>query len=128
MKKLLLSLLLILSLTSCATTPSITSDITTGKTLIATKDTIINLHESFRVPCKTGTIPADTCKEVDKLTNESKLIYDSAADAALVYLRSGTTSDLASYQAQQAQFVKLLGDITALSIKYGTKSNTEVAK
>ena len=43
----------------------------------STKDTIINLHESFRVPCKTGTIPADTCKEVDKLTNESKLIYDS---------------------------------------------------
>ena len=121
MKQILLSLLLILSLTSCATTPSTTSDITTGKTLIATKDTIINLHESFRVPCKTGTVPADVCKEVDTLTTEAGPIYDAAADAALLYLKSNNATDLASYQAKNEQFIKLLGDITALTIKYSTK-------
>lgn len=121
MKKLLLVCLLSISLLGCLKAGTETTDITNGKTLIATKETIINLHESFRVPCKTGTVPADVCKEVDTLTTEAGPIYDAAADAALLYLKSNNATDLASYQAKNEQFIKLLGDITALTIKYSTK-------
>lgn len=117
MKKLIIITFLISILCGCATT---NPDITNAKTLIATKETIINIHESFRGPCKIGTVPADVCKRVDYLTNESMPIYDSTVDASLLYLKSKNANDLASYQAKNEQFLKLLGDITALSLKYST--------
>ena len=117
MKRILVGFML-LGLLGCTTTKPVDPNVALGKSLLATKDTIINVHESFRVPCKTGVVPADVCKHVDTLTTESKPIYDAAVDAAVLGLQTGNTSDA---KAKQETLEKLAGDMIALSIKYSVK-------
>jgi hypothetical protein len=120
MKK-LLTIGLLLFVAGCATTQD--PNIAAGNSLLATQQTIINIHESFRTPCKTGVVPKDVCQQVDKLTFDSMPIYDAAVDASIVEMQSGVAS--VDAKAKKEALEKLAGDMVALSVKYGVKGETK---
>lgn len=111
MKKLIL-LMLLLVFTGCAGT----NIQTTGKALLVTEQTILGIHEAFRVPCSSGIVPAADCRQVDIIVNESKGVYDAAVDAAILGIQAGTTGGDA--QAKQEAFTRLTTSLIAMAIKY----------
>ena len=88
-----------------------------GKSLIATHDTIVNIHEGFRAPCKSGQVPAATCAKVDQLTQEAGPIFDAAVSADLLALQNGTPLD----PVYQNQLNQLFAELTQLALKYSIK-------
>jgi hypothetical protein len=90
---------------------------TAGKALLATQATIVNTHEAFRVPCKSGSIPPAICHQVDAITNQTKPAYDAAATAAQLALQSG--GDPADAIAKKATLNSLLAQIMSLATQYG---------
>ena len=120
MKKLIIGMLL-LSLTACATTGTKTDpNITIGNSLLATKQTILNIHEAFRTPCKSGLVAATDCKNVDAMTLQAEPMYDALVDALVLNIQTGTVS--ADSQAKQKALETLAGDMVALTIKYSIKT------
>lgn len=105
------------TITGCAGT---TAQVT-AKTLLATQQEIVAVHEAFRTPCKNGTVPASTCTRVDAITNEAKPAYDAAVDAAILSLQTGNAADATEKQAALNQ---LAVDLLTLATKY----SVEVAK
>lgn len=110
MKNLLL-LILLFSLSACATVPS-NSDptIVTGKSLLTVKESIVNARIAISDPCIKKVIPASECKAADDYYNQSKLVYDTAVDTLI----TGVGDPVAA----QASLTSLLGNMTAILIKY----------
>lgn len=122
MKKLLIALTLLFSvaIAGCATMGGVPADpaITTGNTLLATQQTIVNTHEAFRLPCSQGVVAPVDCKKVDQLTADAGPAYDAAVDALILGIQSGNTAD---YLVKKQAFDKMLGDVVALALKYSIK-------
>jgi hypothetical protein len=112
MKKLLILVTLLLS--ACSQ-PQVTQQ-KSAKTLLVVKETIINTHELFRVPCKTGAVKKETCQEVDNLTTKAKVAYDVAADAAVLALQTGDTTNA---QEKMNALLNLQMDLVKLSQQAG---------
>jgi hypothetical protein len=115
----LLALSILLACNSgCGTTGTATTPdpaVTSGNVLIGVQQTIVNIHEAFRAPCLSGVIPAADCQKVDQLTAQAEPAYDAAAAANIVALQTGSTAD---YTAKKAALDTLIGDMTALAVKY----------
>lgn len=111
MKKLLILAVLLLS--ACSQ-PKVAQK--EAKTLLVVKETIVNTHELFRIPCKTGAVKKDVCQEVDSLTSKSKVAYDVAADAAVLALQTG---DTVTAQAKMDALLSLQMDLMKLSQQAG---------
>lgn len=115
----LLALCLLTVCSGCATTSTTTTPtdpaVTSGNVLIGTQQTIVNVHEAFRAPCLSGAIPAADCQQVDQLTAQAAQAYDAAAAANIVALQTGSTAD---YTAKKQALDTLIGNMTALALKY----------
>lgn len=108
------------ALSGCATTSGTTEpvQITTGKALLAVRQTIITTRDAFGPPCQKGIVDRATCQRVDELYHASMLPYDAAVDAAVLAINTGSDKASADYITQKQLLDQLAGEITALAIKY----------
>jgi len=120
MKKVLVGLSLIM-LCGCVPSGNTKPDasLTSGKSLLATKQSIVNIHESFRTPCKTGLVAATDCKKVDSIIMQAEPLYDTLVDALILNVQTGIVSE--DSKTKQQAFEALAGDLIALSVKYSIK-------
>lgn len=89
-----------------------------GKSLIATHDTIENLHESFRAPCEKEIVPASACDEVHRLALEAGPTYDAASAAEILALQSGNLQDEEQYKRWGKELAELSAKLRDLAIKH----------
>lgn len=110
-----LTLIGLLLVGGCASTD--TPQMMAGKSLLAIQQTIVSTRQAIVVPCQKGAIPGAECRKMDDLYQQSKPIYDAAADAEILLLRGGMAPE-ADYRAQ---LLGIESAITSIAAKYGIK-------
>ena len=121
-KKLILIPMLLLALSACA---GMTPQQATTNTLLGLHDTITNVETNIKAPCANGMILPSDCLMISNYILQAKPAYNTAVDAQLVWLNSGSPTDQAAYAAKKQALDTLVGDAVALALKYGVKGGPQ---
>lgn len=120
MKKFLLILPLILLLSGCA---GQSTQVTTGKTLLAMHDLVKTSAESANTLCIQKVIPADKCATIKVCYDKFRLAWPVVDDALVIYLKAPATDTTATtafnvanqtFTADYAEIMAIFADVGVL--------------
>jgi hypothetical protein len=122
MKRLIIGLACVLSLTGCVTagttTTKVDPTIVAGNSLYAAQQTILNVRKGAVTPCKTGLIPKPVCAQISDIYEQSKPVYDLAVDADILYMTTPTPGNQAEANAKAMKFMEFVTNASAIALKY----------
>lgn len=103
---------ILIGLIGCAAMKTDSPQITVGKSLLATKQTIVTAAVSADSLCRTGKLSADKCSLALEAYEDAKRGYDAAVDA---YLLMQTGGDPAQVDTAMRRVAELTGNLVALA-------------
>ena len=110
MRKLLI-LVLLCSLTACATTENVYS--IAAKTLLNSRQAVIAGATVTDTLCKQKVLKVDDCTKAAVMYEQAKASYALASDAFVLAVQSGNSADWSAYLIKEADYKTVAGSAIA---------------